>query len=278
MMSAEVRPWGAINYDPCRYGRSQLLFRGPKRQPGGRYVAVIGGAETYGRFMEEPYPAMLERLLGLPVVNLGSPHAEAEAFMRDETVLGICAGAVMTVVQMGGAAGVCNPYFRVHPRRNDRVVQVTDALRELYPELDFTDHHFIRHLLGDLARHDRQRFARVVRAMRGAWVARMRGLLGRLGGAAVLLWMSRHGPDDAAVDEVEAADPLLVSRRMLEQLENLSAGLVEVTASREEVEAGLVRMLFSPLEQFKAAQMLGPVVHERAARELAEALQGAVRN
>lgn len=278
MMSAEVRPGGAINYDPCRYGRSQLLFRGPKRQAEGRYVAVIGGSETYGRFMEEPYPAMLERFLGLPVVNLGSPHAEAEAFMRDETVLGICTKAVVTVVQLGGAAGLCNPYFRVHPRRNDRVVQIGDALRALYPEIDFTDHHFIRHLLGDMARHDRARFASVVQAMRGAWVARMRGLLGRLGGAAVLLWLSRHGPEDAATEEVEAADPLLVNREMLAQLGGLHAGVVEITASREEVEAGLARMLFSPLEQFMAARMLGPVIHERAARELAEILQGVIRN
>jgi hypothetical protein len=69
-----------------------------------------------------------------------------------------------------------------------------------------------------------------------------------------------------------------VNREMLERLGDLSAGVVEITALREEVEAGRERMPLSPLEQFMAVQMLGPVVHERAARELAEVLQEVIRN
>ena len=31
---------GGLNYFPCRYGTSKLLFRGPRRRLDGRYVAV----------------------------------------------------------------------------------------------------------------------------------------------------------------------------------------------------------------------------------------------
>ena len=42
---------GALDYFPCRYGRSRVLFRGPRRPLDVPYVAFLGGTETYGRFL-----------------------------------------------------------------------------------------------------------------------------------------------------------------------------------------------------------------------------------
>ena len=56
---------GSLDYFPCRYGRSRLLFRGPRRDLGGRYAVVLGGIEAYGRYIPQPYPALLEDGLGL---------------------------------------------------------------------------------------------------------------------------------------------------------------------------------------------------------------------
>ncbi len=45
----------ALDYYPCRYGASKLLFRGPRRRLQGDYVAFLGGTETYGKFIETPF-------------------------------------------------------------------------------------------------------------------------------------------------------------------------------------------------------------------------------
>ncbi len=55
----------ALDYVPCRYGKSKLLFRGPKRKLTAPYVAMIGGTETYGKFVETPFPA----LTGVPLTR-----------------------------------------------------------------------------------------------------------------------------------------------------------------------------------------------------------------
>ena len=62
---------GALDYFPCRYGMSKLLFRGPHRELDGPFCAVLGGTETYGKFVADPYPALVEQMTGLRMVNLG---------------------------------------------------------------------------------------------------------------------------------------------------------------------------------------------------------------
>ena len=67
-MAYEYAGEAALDYFPCRYGQSKLLFRGPRRRLEGAYVAAIGGTETYGKFVPDPYPAlarMRERYPGL---------------------------------------------------------------------------------------------------------------------------------------------------------------------------------------------------------------------
>ena len=62
---------GALDYFPCRYGTSRLLFRGPRRMLDRPYVALLGGTETYGKYVPQPYPALIEAETGLRMVNLG---------------------------------------------------------------------------------------------------------------------------------------------------------------------------------------------------------------
>ena len=59
-MAFENPGQGALDYFPCRYGHSKLLFRGPRRKLDGAYCAVLGGSETYGKYVREPYPALIE--------------------------------------------------------------------------------------------------------------------------------------------------------------------------------------------------------------------------
>ncbi|MGR3290116.1 MAG: DUF6473 family protein, partial [Paracoccaceae bacterium] len=100
-----------LNYYPCQYGESKLRFRGPKRTLEGKYCVVIGGSETFGKFIEQPYPEILEDLSGQTVVNLGCMHAGVGLFADDATILKICANADVTVIQLMGAQNMSNRFY-----------------------------------------------------------------------------------------------------------------------------------------------------------------------
>lgn len=65
----------SLDYFPCRYGKSRLTFRGPRADTSGPYAVVLGGTETYGKFLPLPYPTRLAQETGLNIANLGCINA-----------------------------------------------------------------------------------------------------------------------------------------------------------------------------------------------------------
>lgn len=256
------------DYEPCHYGRSKVSFRGPKVEPVGRYAVCLGGNETFGRFLPRPYPAILAETGGLPVINLGCANAGLDVYVRDPSLMDIVTGAEVVVIQILGAQNMSNRFYVVHPRRNDRFLRASAALKALYPDTDFTEFHFTRHLLRSLRDAAPDRFGRVVEELRAAWVARMRGLLEQVRGRAVLLWLADRAPEDGADDLSSGDEPLLVSRQMLDALSDCGADLVEHVARPADIAADRDQMIYSQMEQAAADAMLGPRVHAQVAARL----------
>ena len=195
------RPGGSgLDYQLCRYGQSRLLFRGPRAKLAPPYTLFLGGTETFGRFVPEPFPALLAGRLGIAAVNMGCVNAGLDAYAGDATVLAAAARAETTVIQAIGAHNLSNRFYSVHPRRNDRFTVAQAPLRDLYPEEDFTDYAFTQHLLGALQRRCPRRFARVVEELQSVWRARMSQILAETRGRAVLLWIADAPPPTPAVD------------------------------------------------------------------------------
>ena len=267
---------GALSpdYYPCRYGTSRLVFRGPRRRLVGDYIAVFGSTETYGKFIESPYPAMTEAALGLPCVNFGCVNAGVDTFVNDTALIEAAGGAAATVVQVMGAHNMSNRLYSVHPRRNDRFLNASAMLKAIYREVDFTEFHFTRHLLRELEAISQECFRMVREELQSAWLARMTLLLGRVQSPVVLLWMAEQSPPE---DDGSLADPLFVTRDMLEQLRDKVADIVEVTASAEARRRGTEGMLYGPTEEAAARELLGPAAHEEAANTLGGALSGLLR-
>lgn len=261
----------SLDYFPCRYGRSKLVFRGPRRDlardPGAPYVAVIGAGETYGKFVAQPYPALLEAGLRRPVINLGVLNAGPDAWGQDETIAEIAARGRVTVVQVTGAQNLTNRFYAVHPRRNDRFLRASPLLASIYREVDFTEFNFTRHMVQTLYRVSPDKFAIVADELRSAWVARMSALLPRLGGRVVLLWMAGHTPADAT-DRPED-EPMLVNRAMIDALRPRVAEVVEVAYSAGALAQGVAGMVFPPLSEPAARTMPGPQQHAEVAAALA---------
>lgn len=262
---------GSLDYSPCRYGTSKLLFRGPQRQTDGPYVAVLGGSETYGKYVRDPYPALLERQIDRTVVNLGYMNAGADVFLNEPEILSLAIRADVTVIQLVGAHNMSNRFYAVHPRRNDRFLRASQILKSIYREFDFTEFHFTRHMLMALKRASAEKFTLLEQELKAAWIARMRLMLQRFPGKVVLLWVGDHHPAGAGRDDL-GPDPLLIDAAMVAAIRPFATDYVHLTPSDAARAAGTTGMDFAPLDAPTAAELPGPRVHEEVANALAPVL------
>lgn len=253
-MSYEDKGAYASDIGSCRYGASRLSCRGPLRDPQPGYVAFLGGSETYGKFVDTPYVGMLEQDLGRDCINLGCANTGLDAYLQDRDLLNLARGADLAVVQIMGVQNLSNPFYRVHPRRNDRFVAPTPRLAALYPEVDFTEFHFNKHLLATLERVSPKRFLTVQDVLRRCWAMRMRQLTKRLRVPLLMVWL-RY---DCMGDVRCGPRPLLVTREMLAAL---GAPVVEVPVGTSLETGDLAQMNCAPFESPAAGQLIGPAMH-----------------
>ncbi len=260
-----------INYRTWRHGASRIAFRGPAKRLDEPYVAIVGGSEAFGKFVEYPFADLLQAKIGLPVVNLGVMHAGLSLIVDDPAVLGIASKAQMTVVQVLGAANMSNRFYSVHPRRNDRFVGASKRMQDHFPDVDFTDFNFTGHLLSALEYAGHPAFDDLVAELKTAWVQRMRTILSAIHGDRLLLWMSDRRPEDPS-NAIGGIDPLFVDRDMLEALSPCIGGIVEVVANKRSRGEGLRGKLYQSSEEQAAAAMPGPAFHGQTARALAQTI------
>lgn len=265
-----------LTYAPCRYGMSRILFRGPKRRLDSPYVAFVGGTETFGKYIDRPFPSLIERDIKRTCVNFGTVNGGVDAFVNDPTIMSACHDAELTVVQIMGANFLSNRFYSVHPRRNDRFLRASTVLQAIYSDVDFSNFTFTRHLLGDLLSISAERFDIVVSELREAWVARMKNMLGQIGSKAVLLWFSRHDLSDEhwnAGHNPLQVDPLFITKAMVEQLRPLVLDVVEVKPSTVALQQGSKGMYFSSMQAKAASEMMGVASHAEASHLLAPVIK-----
>lgn len=269
-MSFELPGAGAPEDLLCRYGASKLMCRGPRRKLDRPYVAFLGGTETYGKFVKQPFVALVERDVGQMCVNLGSVNSGLDAYIQDPDIMRIARDARLSVIQVMGAQNLSNRFYRVHPRRNDRFLAASSLLRAIYRDIDFTEFHFNKHMLGALKAMSPDRFSIVQEELQEAWLGRMRLLLSALKRKPLLLWL-HHG---AEPDAVLGADPLLVSQDMLNKLRPDLEGVIKVPVKRVAEPAELDRMRFGLMQVPAASSVIGPSTHCTIADQISGTIRG----
>lgn len=265
-----------LSYAPCRYGGSRMLFRGPRKRLDRPYLAFLGSTATYGKFIKKPFVMQVEEAMRQPCVNLGCVNGGIDVFLGDADVLDVCRSAEMTVLQIMGAHVLSNRFYSVHPRRNDRFLAASTVLQAIYHDVDFTDCTFTRHMLGKLHATSVERFETVVQELRAAWSARMRTLIEAIGDKVILLWLADTPMTDQHWSKHPSqmqADPLFVTRSMVDELEPLVRGIVEVTPSPAALGEGVRGMFFPPSQQQAATEMLGVACHREASQRLITVLR-----
>ncbi len=271
-MTYERQVPGDLDYEFCRYGSSRIRFRGPKPPDGVPYMAFLGADETFGRFVPTPYPALITQDLGVPGVNLAIPHAGPDLYLRDPSVLRVAEAARLKVVQVVGAQNMSNRFYRVHPRHNDRFLRASDGLRRLYHEIDFTEFHFVTHMLGTLQETCADRFSLVQDELTSAWRARVGQLIDMIGPPVVLVWIAAHCP--RRVDGiVTGRGPALVSHDMVEEIRQHATAYAESCITGEALSLGTEGMVYPADKEPLARLCSGPAVHVKVAKDLVPTIQ-----
>ena len=120
------------------------MFRGPKKSCKPCYGICLGGADTFGGKVPDPFSAMLEREMCLPNLNLCAQHSGAGFYTEDDAIHEIIENAQVVLIEALSIVNQSNPFYRVHPRRNDRFVTAVGLLYDLSPETDFVECHFTK--------------------------------------------------------------------------------------------------------------------------------------
>lgn len=278
-MKHELVDSGGLSYAPCRYGMSRIFFRGPRRRLDQPYIAFIGGTETYGKFIDQPLPALVEDQLNQACVNFGCVNAGVDTFVNDPTIMAACHDADVTVVQIMGANYLSNRFYSVHPRRNDRFLRASTVMEAIYNDVDFSEFTFTRHMLSCLYEKSPERFDIVVQELREGWIARMKNMLGQIGPRVVLMWFSKEPLNDEPWNKKVhpmQADPLFINETMLDELRPLVMDVVDATPSKIAQEQGTTGMFFSAMQAKSASEMLGVACHQEASQHILPVLRKAM--
>ncbi|MEO1604269.1 MAG: DUF6473 family protein [Pseudomonadota bacterium] len=270
-MSFDTLGAGGLDYLPCQYGTSKVLFRGPQKSLEAPYVAFFGGTETYGKFIEKPFPDLIGAEVAATCINFGVLNAGLDLYVQDAFLRNVASNAPVTVLQVTSPRNMSNRFYTVHPRRNDRFVKPSVLLKAIYREVDFSQFNFTRHLLQHLQAVSPDRFKSIIEELREAWIARMRLLLGQMPGKTILLWFADHAP--SARRDTTGADPWFVTQGMIDEIRGLVTDYVEVIPTLSARNTGTDGMIYADMERPAAAQMMGPAAHIEAAQKL----RGAVK-
>jgi hypothetical protein len=228
-LAYQERDFEIIDYQIYRDEEIGLWLRGPKPEhlKGSRFVACIGGAQTFGCFCDRPFPRLLQEALNIPVVNFGIGGAGPSFFLQREKIFGSLDQAACTIIQVMSGRSESNSVFETGglayiTRRSDG--------RRLGARAAY------QNLLRRKMIFGRKDLKRIIAETRENWMFNYKSLIGKIRSPVILFWFSMREPDYREryfhVRTLFGGFPHLVNREMLEVIKNEADEYVHCVTGR----------------------------------------------
>lgn len=237
----------ARDIDVIDYGMTELpgtshLIRGPVPDLArGDHVTCLGAAQTFGCFVEKPFPTLLGEALGRPVLNLGFGGTGPGFFLDHPELIETANRGALTVVQVLSGRVQPNMFFqgrglaRVKLRRTGRNVHPHVAWGDI-AEGFYAWRRLPAPLKPLIQGAARAPLALAIAQSRRGWIGAYRELFRQLATPTILLWFSRRTPEyDRRPRPTEALMgeyPQLVSRDWVAPVAKMADAYVEVVSDR----------------------------------------------
>ena len=215
-----------IDYEIYQLPGVEGLFRGPPININNNdYVACLGAAQTFGRFVETPFPRLISRALGIEALNLGRGGAGPTFYLNTPRLMEYINRARVVIVQVLSGRSQSNSLFSIidHGMHG---INLADGQK-------ISADQFYTWLLGQ----DIQLARKVVAETREHYVANMIGLLNAITPPKILLWFSVRTPEyrerwELPVGRLWGEFPQFVNRAMLDQMRSRADICVECISRR----------------------------------------------
>ncbi len=203
-----------------------LLIRGPRplRIENAEYVVCIGAAQTFGRFCQRPFPAILQDRLSMPVLNISHGGAGPTFFGgNNERLLQYLNGARLVVIQVMSGRSNGNSLFEsagvgCYRRKSDGLFLSAD---QAFEELIQTA--------------PREVLTRIVEETRQGWCASYEELLSKIRVPKILFWFATRRPAYKqgwrSVKKLFGSFPQLVNEEMIGMIRQRCDFYVQCTSN-----------------------------------------------
>jgi Domain of unknown function (DUF6473) len=108
----QKRDWEIVDYEQYYLEGIAEPLRGPSVDTSGKdYFTCIGATQTYGIFVEKPFPHLISRTIGIPALNLSLPAAGPGFFAHHQAIIDYINGGKFLILQIMAARAEPNRYF-----------------------------------------------------------------------------------------------------------------------------------------------------------------------
>jgi hypothetical protein len=275
----------AFDYELWYLDGLKTPVRGPRTvyDPGARYWTFVGAAQTFGRFAQKPYPALVSAWSNAPHINLGFAGAGAEYFAKSPELIEIinksefCFLQIMSgrststeLLKTVGFGGVLE--FTSGPLKGQRFLAAT-----AYANL-------LEHYGADAVR-------RQVHEARTNWANAYRELLGLIRVPILCVWIEQADEAAAAADIARkgllGGFPHLITEEEIRVFEEARVEIVKIALGHHPAQLLVDYPTKMPVEIFNAGSFPtrpdwsrrmntyypSPEMHEKIARDIVMHLQ-----
>lgn len=199
-----------------------LGLRGPRTDlDAENKISFIGAAQTFGRFVKNPFPTQVASFLEKPVLNLGFSGAGPEFYISNDYLMKLLKDSETVVVQSMSARSVSAGLFEA--QRNNGVLKFTEGPRQDETMLALEAYRILRKEYGEDA------FQKQVRLVQEQWIKLHRELFEQLQARKIFLWLSETKPGENVQLETSPLGifPHLVTKKMVSEIKDMGYEFVE---------------------------------------------------